>query len=155
EDWQGDNGLKQTGMVELGRVVFEPGAERRVGEVSAQVGASGQPGSEGMKTTSSRPVVTVDLAVDKPSPAQRGGRVKVQPPRGDVVNGRITGVGTVATSDSSGDNGDSGGGGGGGDDGSGSDNATIPVTIALRGKARTRLDQAPVAVDLARESERD
>ena len=154
EDWQEANGLKESGAVELGRVVFAPGAERRVGEVSANTGAAAQPGEEVMKTTSARPVVTVSLAVDKQSLARRGASVKVELPDGDVVNGRITDVGSVAKTDDSGDDGGGGGDPCSADPSADAQNATIDVTIALR-RARTRLDQAPVAVDLARESERD
>jgi multidrug efflux pump subunit AcrA (membrane-fusion protein) len=151
EDWQADNGLKESGVVELGRVVFAPGAERRVGEVKVTAGAGSQPGTEVLATTSARPVVTVALAVDKQSLARRGAGVKVELPDGDVVNGRIAAVGSVATTDSSGGDGSDPSA----DDGSGSGDATIDVTIALRGRLRTRLDQAPVAVDLAKEAERD
>jgi peptidoglycan hydrolase-like protein with peptidoglycan-binding domain len=129
QDWQRALGLRATGTVELGRVVFFPGA-RRVGQISAVLGAAATP-AEVMKTTSMRHVINVSLSVDDQAVAKKGARVQVTLPDESVVSGRVTSVGDVA-------------------EGRGSQ-ATVPVTVRLtshRGVAG--LDQAPVSVSFAK-----
>jgi hypothetical protein len=149
--WQVAHGLRQSGAVSLGRVVFEPGA-RRVSSKSVTLGGSttgaggGGGGSDGerspsadddaaaasntlMTTTSLRRVVTVKLPTTKSALAKTGRRVTVTLPSGAGVHGRIRSVGKVATLPSGEDGGD----------------ATINVTIGLFTR-RTGLDQAPVSV---------
>jgi peptidoglycan hydrolase-like protein with peptidoglycan-binding domain len=157
--WQRALGLRPTGTVELGRVVFLPG-ERRVGQIKVALGSTGGGGgadrggtgnsaaTEIMETTSARRLVTVKLAATKQAIAQVGAHVTITLPDGSTTGGRITGVGKVAQKSSSGGG---GGGGGGGDQGT----ATIPVSIALTGQRRvTSLDQAPVTVGFAKERRR-
>jgi hypothetical protein len=107
-------------------------------------GASGRGGSGAgggsaiLQTTSTQPVVTVDLDATKQSEATVGARVTVEMPDGSTVAGRITYVSSVAHNSS-----DSGSGSGS----SGSSSATVPVTIKLEGRRRFRgLDQAAVSV---------
>jgi peptidoglycan hydrolase-like protein with peptidoglycan-binding domain len=157
--WQRALGLRATGAVELGRVVFLPG-ERRVGQLKVALGSTGGGGSGGggngnsaateiMGTTSTRRVVTVKLDATKQAVAAVGAHVTIALPDGSTTGGRITGVGKVAQKSNSG----GGGGGGGGDGGQGT--ATIPVSIALTGQRRvTSLDQAPVTVGFAKERRR-
>jgi peptidoglycan hydrolase-like protein with peptidoglycan-binding domain len=233
--WQKAEGLRQTGAVELGRVVFAPSA-RRVTEVHVSLGqdppegepasaaaeapkdeqqpgasttpspqpspkkepssgtgskkqaptgkkpphkrhkakpphegsksqnpkgkeASSDPSSKGgskepsgkgsenpsgagelaLTTTSTRQLVSVALKAEQQQLARVGEHVPVTLPGGESVGGRITSVGTVAsTPKPSGE----GGGGSGGDE-----SPTIPITIALD-HAVAHLDEAPVSVQL-------
>lgn len=137
--WQEAHDLDETGTIELGRVVFQPG-DRRVASVSATLG--GRAGGAPLTTTSTRRVVTVELSPSKVELAREGARVSVELPSGDDVEGRITQVARVAKLPA-------------GDDVSASD-ATVAVTIRLRRGARgTRVDQAPVDVQLERSRARD
>ena len=137
--WQEAHDLDETGTIELGRVVFQPG-ERRIASVGATLGA--RAGGAPLTTTSTRRVVTVELSPSKVGLARRGARVSVELPSGDDVRGRITEVARVAKLPA-------------GDDASASD-ATVAVTIRLRRGARgTRIDQAPVDVLLERSRARD
>jgi peptidoglycan hydrolase-like protein with peptidoglycan-binding domain len=230
--WQEAEGLKQTGAVELGRVVFAPSA-RRITEVHVSLGqdppgaepsttpegekpASGTPangsspkqepssgehapnsakpkkpaskkpagkhgdhasehkppkgneassdpakkeaskepsgkeaqspggGSGGgelaLTTTSPQQIVQVALKAEQQQLARVGEHVPVTLPGGDVVGGRITSVGTVATQPKS--SGDEAGG-----SGASGESPTIPVAVALD-HAVARLDEAPVSVEL-------
>lgn len=133
--WQEDLGVDETGVVELGRVVFLPGA-RRVSAVKGELG--GRAGGPVLVTTSTRREVAVDLAVSDQGLARRGDRVDVELPDGATVRGTITAVGTAAEP--------------AGQD----EEPTVPVTVRLRSREGTgRLDQAPVSVSLTRERRRD
>lgn len=236
--WQEAHGFKQTGAIELGRIVFQPGA-RRVSKVDATLGADGsasggqggssdpgastdgasttsgngrtqfasytppadttaeeeeakrkaaeerarreaakrkaaekklaeleaqqkeaarQPQQQGeqadaaaasspiMTTTSTRPVVTVDLDTTKQSLARKGASVTVDLPSGGTADGRIESVGKVATSPSSEDE--------GADAAAAGDTATIEVTVRLARRTRA-LDQAPVTVNFQQSKRRD
>lgn len=135
--WQDDRGLKATGVVELGRVVFLPG-RRRVTQRAAQAGTRATPGPA-LTTTSTRRVVTIHVAAADQRSARIGARAPVELPDGTTVRGRITGVGRVATAPSQQDGGD----------------PTITVTIRLASrKGLGRLDAAPVSVELARSRRR-
>ena len=146
ERWQDAHGLQQTGTIELGRVVFAPGA-RRVAELGVDVGASAgadgasaAAGEEFMTTTSTRKIVTVDLETTKGSVARRGARVTVELPSGDIAHGRITHVASTADVQTNADG--------------SSEPPTIALQIALRGRAPA-IDQAPVSVQLERDRARD
>ena len=129
QDWQQALGLRATGTVELGRVVFLPGP-RRVGQISAVLGAAATP-TEVMKTTSTRHVVSVSLSVDDQAVARKGARVEVTLPDESVASGHVTSVGDVAQ-------------------GRGSQ-ATVPVTVRLKShRGVAGLDQAPVSVSFAK-----
>jgi peptidoglycan hydrolase-like protein with peptidoglycan-binding domain len=142
-DWQDALGLRQTGAVELGRIVFLPGA-RRVGAAKADPGMALADGAEVVETTSTTRVVKVELEASNQALVREGGRVTVTLPDGRTVNGRISSVGGVAR-----EQGDSGGGLEGGETGT----LVIDVTVRLgRTRGTGRLDQAPVTVGIARES---
>jgi peptidoglycan hydrolase-like protein with peptidoglycan-binding domain len=131
--WQHDRGLADTGVVELGRIVFLPGA-RRVTKLTAQAGGRAGPGPA-LTTTSTRRVVTINLDAADQRSAKPGARAPVELPDGTTVPGRIARVGRVATVAS-------------GQDGGGS--PTITVTIQLSSKRGLgHLDAAPVSVRLA------
>jgi peptidoglycan hydrolase-like protein with peptidoglycan-binding domain len=143
-DWQESLDLDKTGVVELGRVVFLPGA-RRVGERKTSVGSVMSTGTEVLDTSSTRRVVTVELDAALQSIARKGEHVEVTLPDGALVRGRITGVGRVAREQA-----------GSGEDPSSEQQLVIDVTIELRSRRGLgRLDEAPVGVGLAKQSKRN
>lgn len=111
-------------------------------------GGGANPGTEVLQTTATERVVTADVPAADQTLARVGAKAAVELPGGRRLAGRIVKVGTIA----SGGSGDEGGAPGGGEDGE----ATVPVTIRLRSeRGAGRLDQAPVIVELARETRRD
>ena len=142
-DWQESVGLEQTGTVELGRVVFMPGA-RRIGAHKSSTGTVLGAGAEVLDTSSTKRVVSVPLDATKQSLAHENAGVTVTLPDGGIVRGRISSIGRVAREV---------------DSGSGDPNAekqlVIDVTVELRSKRGIgRLDEAPVGVGLAEQSRR-
>lgn len=136
--WQDRLGLGDTGVVELGRVVFLPG-ERRVTKRIAAVGNRSAPGPA-LTTTSTHRVVTINLDAADQRSAKVGARAPVELPDGTTVPGRVESVGRVATAASGQD--------GGGD-------PTIEVTVKLTARRGLgHLDAAPVSVRLARSRRR-
>jgi hypothetical protein len=128
--WQDDHGLDDTGVVELGRVVFLPGP-RRVGTLKAALG--GPAGGPVMTTTATAREVTFQLDVDLQQAVHDGSSVRVQLPSGAFTAGVVEDVGTVATTDQE------------------SGTSTVDVTVELQGgRTVTRLDQAPVTVEVTR-----
>jgi hypothetical protein len=119
---------------------------------SPSAGSGGGAATKVLTTTSTARVVTADLDAADQQLARVGRRAVVTLPDGRRVGGRIVRVGTVATDSGDGsgaDGGAPGGGDGGGD-------PTLPLTIRLRSsRAAGRLDEAPVAVALARTTRRD
>lgn len=172
--WQRAHGLRATGEILLGQVVFEPGPIR-VTSVTATVGSSlggGSAGASGasaaggasvLSATGITPIVTVDLDVTQEYLVKPGDAVSIVLPDGtSTVGGHVESVGTVATCTGGsgiGAGGGSGGGTGGqspcssgaGASGAGNTNSTptVPVTIRLdRTSPGARLDQAPVNVNI-------
>jgi hypothetical protein len=146
-DWQESAGLPETGAVELGRVVFLPGA-RRIGEHRTSVGTALSAGSEVLDTSSTRRVVTIELDAALQSLARKGDRVQVTLPDQSTVRGRIADVGRVAREKESADAADAGAGA--------EQELVIDVTVRLRSsRGLGRLDEAPVSVGLAQESRKD
>jgi peptidoglycan hydrolase-like protein with peptidoglycan-binding domain len=134
--WQEALGVAETGFVEPGDVVFLSGA-RRIGQLSASVGTSVQPGQSLLTTTSTTPVVDVDLTATDQELAEVGAKVSVELPSGRIVAGTITELGRVAetATDAQGQTGE----------------ATVSVTVTLDDPAtRDALDGAPVIVSLER-----
>jgi multidrug efflux system membrane fusion protein len=142
-DWQDSLGLEQTGSVELGRVVFMPGA-RRIGEHKTSVGSVLNSGSEVLATSSTKRVVSVALDASLQDMAREGERVQVTLPDGAVVGGHISTVGRVAREEESSSS-----------DPNAAPQLVIDLTIELRSKHGIgRLDEAPVSVGLAQETRR-
>ena len=163
---QASLGETETGSLSLGQVVFLPG-NRIVSAVDASLGSTGgggagAPSSTGssspasttgsgagatpmLQTTSTQLIVTVDLDASKQSEAKVGETVTVEMPAGNVIGGGITAVSSVAANSSSGSSGSSSGPGS-----ASSAQATIPVTIKLKGHVSgAGLDHAPVSVNFA------
>jgi membrane fusion protein, multidrug efflux system len=114
--WQETHGLKATGEVELGRVVFLRGPQR-VTELEATLGEAlggggggggeGGSGSQGegeppsvpvLRTSSTRRIVSVALDADQQSIAHRGQEVRVVLPGGAEAPGEVTGLAAVEAS---------------------------------------------------------
>ncbi|MFB4314652.1 peptidoglycan-binding protein [Actinomadura sp. 21ATH] len=134
-EWQDDLGLDVTGSVDARQVVFLPHAVR-VKEVEAPEGKRTGAGQPVLTVAGTRRVVHVDLDADEQDMAREGARVSVELPGGKVVRGRVESVGTVAEQTGTEQN----------------PATTVDVEISLDGGGGTRLDQAPVTVEL--ESER-
>ncbi|MEU7861945.1 peptidoglycan-binding protein [Nonomuraea sp. NPDC049141] len=136
--WQDDLGLRRTGQVDAAQVVFVP-APVRVTEAKVEVGGHTGPGQGVLTVSGIRRLVHVDLDTDYQELARKGAKVGVKLPGGERITGKITSVGTVAKSAQSGQGQDSG-------------ETTVDVDITLSRTPHTKLDQAPVDVEL--ESER-
>jgi hypothetical protein len=138
EAFRSARGLAGTGRLLLGSVVFEPGAVR-VTSVTPIVGATVQPGTV-LAITSTVRQVTIALDAGQQGEVKVGDPVTITLPDNRTTPGKVTYVGTVATTPS-----DSGDGGGGG----GSNTPTIEVDVTPSDPAATgRLDQAPVNVSI-------
>lgn len=140
--WQDDVGLDDTGAVTLGQVIFTPGPVRVAG-IDTDPGAMVQAGGHVLTVTSTKRVVSIDLATGDQSLAHKGAGVVVTLPDGVETTGTIAIIGTIATSEAS----SAGGAGEGGT--TTSAEATIPVTVTLDTPATAhKWDSAPVDVDL-------
>jgi hypothetical protein len=127
-------GLRQTGRLALGDVVFLPTAAR-VTTVNADLGA---PATGRVLTASSTArTVSLALAADLQAEVKAGDRVAITLPDGSTTPGRVASVGKVATVAA-------GNGGGGSETG-----PTVPVRIRLAHPgAAGSLDQTPVLVSV-------
>ncbi|SDK21902.1 efflux RND transporter periplasmic adaptor subunit [Nonomuraea jiangxiensis] len=94
QEWQEDRGLDETGVVELGRVVFAPG-EVRVESLEAEEGQPAAPGQRVLTYTGTSKVVTVRMEPEDQRMARKGAKVEVTLPDGKNVNGKVTEVATV------------------------------------------------------------
>lgn len=92
-EWQEDAGLEETGIVELGRVVFAPAAVR-VDALDTQEGAATGPGQKVLSYTATAQAVTVELDTADRRLAEQGARVAVELPDGTRVDGRVSEVTT-------------------------------------------------------------
>ncbi|GAA2207542.1 peptidoglycan-binding protein [Nonomuraea monospora] len=134
EEWQDDRGLAESGRVDASQVVFQPAAVRVTG-VKAEVGARSAPGTPALTVSGTHRLVHVDLDTGDQALARKGAAVTVTLPGGEHAKGTITSVGTVA--ESSGDEQDT--------------STTIDVDITLAKPPRSKLDQAPVEVEMQSE----
>lgn len=136
-------GLTQTGRLDLGAVVFEPGA-LRVKTVMPAAGQAVQPGPL-LTASSTRHDVSVPLDAAQQSEVKVGDRVSVTLPDNSTTSGVVTSVGKVATTPSS----DQQGAGG-------SSSPTINVDVRFFDpRAAGHLDQAPVEVSITEQSVSD
>ncbi|MCX5238699.1 peptidoglycan-binding protein [Streptomyces prunicolor] len=93
KEWQDDQGLDQTGAVELGRVVFASSAVR-VDALGAEEGAAIGPGQKVLSYTATAQAVTVELDTADQRLARQDSKVTVELPDGTVVDGRVSEVST-------------------------------------------------------------
>ncbi|MER5970384.1 peptidoglycan-binding domain-containing protein [Streptomyces sp. NPDC002055] len=172
--WQARLGLRRTGSVAVGQVVYAPGPVRIAGH-TARVGGSAD--AEVLSRTGTERVVTAEVRVLDAGWAVRGAKVRVELENGRTVRGTVTGTGTdegsgEGTQDggdgnasggsggsggggsgSSGTGGGSGGGGSGGAGGGGSGgsgtggDATVRITVSVAAQQALRgPEHAPVGI---------
>lgn len=125
--WQEDLNLAETGRVDATQVIVAAGAVR-IAEIGAEKGD--RAGASVVTTTSTKRVVTIDLAASDQHLARLGAEVTLETPTGTKSKGVITAIGTVANPPAQ-----QGG------------ESTIDVEVTAEGRLG-RLDQAPVSVDL-------
>jgi hypothetical protein len=136
-DWQDDLGLPENGRIAPGDVVVAPGAIRVTEHRLATGDTAGGPV---LTYTGTTRTVTVPLDVDKQQYVRRGVTATVKLPDDTEVPGRVSEVGTVATTTTV-DN---------------EQTTTLEVTVAVSDqKALGTLDQAPVDVVLQTEQRRN
>jgi Putative peptidoglycan binding domain/HlyD family secretion protein len=130
---QAARGLAPTGTLALGSVAFRPGPVR-VKSVTATLGQAVQPGDV-LSVSTTRHRVTIELDVAHQTRVKVGDPVTITLPSGETTPGRVSFVGSVATTPA--------------DDGSGSGGSTPTIDVGVRllhQAAAGRLDQAPVSV---------
>ncbi|WP_344221134.1 peptidoglycan-binding domain-containing protein [Kribbella sancticallisti] len=94
EEWQEDRGLEETGVVELGQVVFAPAAVR-VDSLQAQVSDPVAPGQKLLGYTGTTKAVTVELEAADQRLAKENAAVSVTLPDNTTVAGKVDEVSTV------------------------------------------------------------
>ncbi|MFI5711538.1 peptidoglycan-binding protein [Kribbella sp. NPDC051620] len=94
EEWQEDRGLPETGVVELGQVVFAPAAVR-VDSLEAAVSDPVAPGQKLLSYTGTTKAVTVSLEAADQRLAKKGAAVSVTLPDDTTVAGKVSEVSTV------------------------------------------------------------
>lgn len=148
-EWQEDLGLPETGVVELGRVVFVAGAVR-VAAHQTNLGAAAGPGQPVLTYTLTTRVVTASLEVADQHLAPKGAKVTVRLPGGGTVAGTVTAVSTVAESTGS----DSGSQPPGSQ--APAEDAAVEVTVAVADQSKLgSLDGAPVTVQFVAAERKD
>jgi len=141
--FQAARGLEVTGRLLLGSVVFEPGAVR-VTSTTPSRGAAVQPGPV-LGVTSTVRSITIALDASEQARINVGDRVTITLPDNSTTPGRVSYVGTVATTPSASDQGSGG-----------NDTPTIEVDVMPSDPAATgRLDQAPVSLSIVTASVKD
>lgn len=137
ERLQAHLGVKQTGTLTLGQVVFLPTAVR-VTAVSATAGGSAEPGQPALTGTSTTREVTIPLDASQQGQVKAGDKVIITLPNDQTTPGVVSSVGKVATTTQ------------------GSSTPTINVYVTPTNPAVTgTLDQAPVEVSITTASVQD
>lgn len=96
ERWENSVGLDGDGIVQLGEVVFEPGAVR-AGDPKVTIGSSVAAGNEAIGVTSTDKVVTADLDATHAGEVKQGDTVTVTLPNGRTANGTVASLGPKPT----------------------------------------------------------
>jgi len=138
---QAAHGLPQTGVLQLGSVVFKPGPVRVTG-ITPTVGQTVQAGPV-LTVSSTRHEVAIKLDAAQQAEVKVGDPVTITLPDNSTTPGRVSSVGKVASSSSSGSD-------------SGSSTTTIDVKVRLSHQAAAgHLVQAPVSVSITTASVKD
>ena len=135
EEWQADLGLEETGVVELGRVLFIP-TTVRLADVLANVGDPITPGVPVLATSAPRQEVQLWLDADRQDLLEAGDAVGLELPDESTTTGTVSEVADVVTTV-----------------GAGTEARRVfEVTIRLDDiSAASGLDEAPVDVEVVSE----
>lgn len=98
EDWQADLGLEETGIVELGRVIFERAAVR-ISRLLTEVGATVAPGAPIIETSGADREIVVMLAIDQRDLVEEGDSTVIVLPDDTETPGTITSISNIAVVD--------------------------------------------------------
>lgn len=130
--WQKAAGLDEDGVVDLGEIVFLPGAVI-VSSHSAELGEDARPGGSVLTVTPAAPLVTVELDASKRELVATGDGVEIELPGGKRIPGTVASVGTSAET--------------GGTDGAGNGGGAAEVEVTITpGEPTEGLDGSPVDV---------
>jgi peptidoglycan hydrolase-like protein with peptidoglycan-binding domain len=141
-DWQSSLGANDDGAVDLGEIVFLPGAVR-IDEQLVALGSSLSTGAQVFEVGPTTPAVSVSLTSDQLDLVSVGSKVQLELSDGTSTPGTVTTIGAAVSSEGS----------GGGD---ASSSTTVPVTIALdRPKAAKGLTGAAVTVNVVTDQRTD
>lgn len=135
--WQHDNGLPETGTVDLGRIVFLSGPVR-VSSDSAHVGQVASPGGPLLSYTGPDRIVTADVDVTQLPLVPVGTRATVTLPGDVTVDATVTAVGSASNTTNT-------------DQSTPTDpnSATFPVTFAIADQQRAgTVTGAPVSISV-------
>ncbi len=133
--WQKATGQKETGALELGRIIFAPG-DLRVGGAKVAVGDQVGPGSPVLEVTGLEKQVTLNLGLSDQRLAVMGGPVGLELPGGVKTTGKIVAVGAPEEKENN-----------------GKKETVVPVTIALDDPSVTGdIQQASVSINLPSET---
>ena len=140
--WQKATGRPKTGVLELGQVIFSPGAAR-ISSLPLQIGNPVQPGVPVLGISSTKVNVIADVPADQTALVKAGNRVTITLPNQKTTPGRVLSVSSVANAPANQDSGNNGPNG----------PATIQAVVSLtKPAAAGTLDQAPVTVNVMGES---
>ncbi|MEV0378800.1 peptidoglycan-binding domain-containing protein [Nonomuraea sp. NPDC050643] len=135
EDWQEDLGLDVTGRVQPGDVVVADG-RIRVADLKKTLGDSAS--GPVLTATGTTREVLVNLDVADEHLVRKGMKATVELPDGGTVNGKVTGVGKVATETTTGND----------------STTTVEVTVSVSGLKKS-FDAAPVDVTIVSDQRED
>jgi peptidoglycan hydrolase-like protein with peptidoglycan-binding domain len=136
---QSAHGIAATGVLALGSLVFKPGPVR-VKSVTPMVGQAVQAGAV-LSVSSTRHRVAIELDAAHQAEVKVGDPVTITLPSGETTPGRVSSVGSVASTPAG--------------DGSGESDSTPTIDVNVRllqQSAAGRLDQAPVSVAITTDS---
>jgi peptidoglycan hydrolase-like protein with peptidoglycan-binding domain len=98
ESWQSDLGLAETGIVELGRVMFTTGPVR-VGRWLAEVGATSGPGTPVFEVSGTEREIVVQLEIDQRELVAESDAAVIILPDDTETAGTITSISDIAVAD--------------------------------------------------------
>jgi multidrug efflux system membrane fusion protein len=98
EDWQAELGLAETGIVELGRIIFSTGP-LRIGRWLTETGATTGPGAPVFEVSGTEREIVVQLAIDQRELVVRGDTATIVLPDDLETPGTITSISNVALAD--------------------------------------------------------
>lgn len=139
EEWQADLGLEESGIVELGRVLFIP-SQLRLADVLVSVGDAISPGVPVLATSAPSQEVQLWLDADRQDLVESGDAVGIELPDESVTTGTVAEVADVVTTIGTGPEA----------------RRVFEVTIRLDDlSAASDLDEAPVDIEVVSEEASD